>query len=66
MPEPRWCPPHSVWSRLLGLISEIEATGCVPTDELERLADDFELRSTPEDNDLARAFRAIARADVIK
>jgi hypothetical protein len=51
-----------VWSRLLGLIGEIEATGLIPRGETAAVADGFELRGTSEDADLGRLLRAVSEA----
>jgi hypothetical protein len=65
-PEPPVYPPGSVWSKLLGVISTIEATAKVSTADMAELAEGFELRHTPEDRDLARLCWAVSKAHTIK
>ena len=43
------------------LYEKIERTGRIRVGEMVALAEDFDLRHTPEDNDLARLFQAIAK-----
>jgi hypothetical protein len=66
VPEPPVYPPGSVWSRMLGVIASIEATGKIDTADMTELAEGFELRHTPEDADLSRFCRALSRAHTIK
>jgi hypothetical protein len=64
-PEPPVYPPGSVWSKLLGIISSIEATGKISVADMTELAEGFELRHTPEDADWGRFCRAVSRAHTI-
>jgi hypothetical protein len=64
-PEPPVPEPGSAWSRLLSVTASIEATGKINATDMVALAEGFELRHTPEEQDLARLCRAISRAHTI-
>jgi hypothetical protein len=64
--EPPVPEPGSVWSKLLGIIASIEATGVIAITDMVELAEGFELGATAKEHDLARYFRACSKAWAIR
>jgi len=65
-PELPVYPPHSIWARLLEVISSIKATGIIAVGDMQVLAEGFELRHTPEDAGWVRFLWAVSKASTIR